>query len=47
VPRNALQRLGQLISDHEEISEIDVNPAKVFAQDNGAVAVGARIMLSK
>jgi acetate---CoA ligase (ADP-forming) len=44
---DALQRLGQLILDHEEISEIDVNPVKVFAHGNGAVAVDARIVLSR
>lgn len=42
---DAVVRLGQLIGDWEEIKEIDVNPIKVFAAGEGAVAVDARIVL--
>ena len=41
----AIVRLGQLIGDWEEIKEIDVNPIKVFAAGEGAIAVDARIVL--
>lgn len=41
---DCLLRLSQLVSTHEEIAEIDVNPLIVNAA--GAIAVDARIMLS-
>ena len=41
---DCLLRLSQLVSTHEEIAEIDVNPLIVNAA--GAIAVDARIMLT-
>lgn len=41
----ALQRLGQLIADQDDIAEIDVNPIKVLPQGQGVIAVDARIVL--
>lgn len=38
-----IQAVGQMVSDHPEISEVDLNP--IFAGPNGAVAVDARILL--
>jgi acetyl coenzyme A synthetase (ADP forming)-like protein len=40
---DALQRLSQLVGDHHDIEELDVNPFLVFAE--GAVAADARIRL--
>ncbi len=47
VDRSALAKIieavGQLVSDHPEISEVDLNP--VLASPDGAIAVDARILL--
>jgi acyl-CoA synthetase (NDP forming) len=37
----AIQRVSQLVGDHPEIAELDINPFVVFEQ--GGVAVDARI----
>ncbi len=42
---DALQRLSQLMADHPEISEIDVNPLMVLPKGKGVCAVDARIFV--
>ncbi len=41
----ALLRLSQLLIDFPEIRELDINPLRVFQQNNGCRALDARIML--
>jgi acyl-CoA synthetase (NDP forming) len=42
----ALLRLSQLLVDFPAIKELDVNPLRVFHQDEGCRALDARIILS-
>ncbi|HSB66837.1 MAG TPA: acetate--CoA ligase family protein [Anaerolineales bacterium] len=42
---DALLRLSQLMSDFPEIRELDINPLRVFQENNGCRALDARIML--
>ncbi|MEW6592846.1 MAG: acetate--CoA ligase family protein [Candidatus Hadarchaeota archaeon] len=42
---DVIQKVGQLIVDFPNISEIDINPMFVFDAGKGAVAVDARILL--
>ncbi len=44
--REALLRLSQLLIDFPEIGELDINPLRVFQENNGCRALDARIMLS-
>jgi acetyltransferase len=41
--RDALLRLGQLVADHPEIAEVEVNPLRVRADGEGVVAVDVRL----
>lgn len=41
----AIQRLSQLVTDFPAIQEIDINPLLVFEENNGAMAIDARILL--
>jgi acyl-CoA synthetase (NDP forming) len=41
----ALLRLSQLMIDFPEIGELDINPLRVFQENNGCRALDARIML--
>jgi acyl-CoA synthetase (NDP forming) len=41
----ALLRLSQLLIDFPEISELDINPLRVFQENNGCRALDARVML--
>ncbi len=41
-----LQRIGQLVIDFPEITELDINPLKVRAVGQAAVAIDARIGLA-
>jgi acyl-CoA synthetase (NDP forming) len=41
----ALLRLSQLLIDFPEIRELDINPLRVFQENNGCRALDARIML--
>jgi acetyltransferase len=41
----SLLRLSQLVTDFPEIMELDVNPLKVFAKGEGAIALDARLTL--
>jgi acetate---CoA ligase (ADP-forming) len=42
---DALLRLSQLLIDFPEISELDINPLRVFQENNGCRALDARVML--
>jgi len=42
-----LQRISQLVTDFEEIAEIDINPLKVGLEGTGATLLDARIILTK
>jgi acetyltransferase len=42
-----LQRMSQLVTDFDEIAEIDLNPLMVGADGTGATVVDARIILTK
>jgi len=43
---DALMRLSQLLIDFPEIRELDINPLRVFQENNGCRALDARIMLN-
>lgn len=40
-----LGKLSQLVSDFEQIAEVDINPLKVLGQKKGAVVLDARMVL--
>lgn len=40
---DAILRIGQLVTDIEEIQEIEINPLSVFAAGTGALAVDVRV----
>jgi acetyltransferase len=40
-----LERLSQLVTDFEEISEIDINPLLVFERGKGCKVIDARILI--
>jgi acetyltransferase len=42
---DALLRLSQLLNDFPEITEVDINPLRVFHQDGGCRALDARMIL--
>ncbi|UCF34395.1 MAG: acetate--CoA ligase family protein [Phycisphaerales bacterium] len=42
-----LLRLSQLVTDHPQIQELDINPLIVYAKGQGAVAADARIILRR
>ena len=44
--KDCLLRLSQLLSDHPEIAELDINPLMVMGAGEGAVAVDGRILLA-
>jgi acyl-CoA synthetase (NDP forming) len=41
----AILRLSQLLIDFPEIRELDINPLRVFQENNGCRALDARIMI--
>jgi 4-hydroxybutyryl-CoA synthetase (ADP-forming) len=45
--RESLQRLSQLITDFQEIEELDVNPLLVLEDGKGVRAIDIRISLKK
>jgi acetyltransferase len=45
--KEILVRLGQLMVDHEEIEEVEINPLNVFDKGNGALAIDMRMYVSK
>ena len=44
---DCLLRLSQFVTDHPNISELDINPLLVYPRGKGAMAADARIILSK
>ena len=42
---DALLRLSQLLQDFPEIKEIDINPLRVFHENEGCCALDARMIL--
>jgi len=44
---NTLLRIGQLVTDFPEITELDINPLIVYPQGQGAIAVDMRLVLSE
>jgi acetyltransferase len=43
----ALLRLGQLVADHPEIAEVEINPLRVRARGEGVVAVDVRLRVTR
>ncbi len=44
---NTLLRIGQLVTDFPEITELDINPLIVYPQGQGAIAIDMRLVLSE
>ena len=44
---DCLLRLSQLVTDHPEIKELDINPLMVYARGSGAMVADARIILTE
>ena len=44
--KDCILRLSQLVSDHPEIDELDINPLIVYPEGAGCVLADARILLS-
>ena len=44
---DCLLRLSQLVTDHPDIRELDINPLIVYPRGEGAVVADARIILSE
>jgi len=44
--KDVLVRIGQLIVDHQQIDEVEINPLYVFEEGRGAVAVDMRMYIS-
>ncbi len=40
-------RLSQMVSDHPEIAELDINPLIVYPEGQGCVVADSRILLTK
>jgi acyl-CoA synthetase (NDP forming) len=45
--KDCMLRLSQLVSEHPEIDELDINPLIVYAKGEGCVVADCRIVLSK
>ena len=43
---DCLKRLSQLVTDFDEIQELDINPLLVFEEGKGCMIVDARIILT-
>ena len=44
---DCLKRLSQLVTDFEDIQELDINPLIVYEKGKGCLSVDARIILSQ
>jgi len=44
---DCLLRLSQLVTDHERIKELDINPVVVYPSGQGAMVADARVILSR
>jgi acetyltransferase len=45
--KDCILRLSQMVSDHPEISELDINPLIVYPQGEGCVVADSRILLKR
>jgi acetyltransferase len=45
--KDCILRLSQLVSDHPEIAELDINPLLVFPEGEGCVVADSRIALAR
>ena len=45
--KDCLLRLSQMVSDHPEIAELDINPLIVYPEGNGCVVADSRILLQR
>jgi acetyltransferase len=45
--KDALLRIGQLVTDFPEIIELDINPLIVYPKGQGAIAIDMRLVLKK
>ena len=45
--KDCILRLSQLISDHTEITELDINPLIVYPEGQGCVVADSRILLTR
>ncbi len=43
----SILRLSQMVSDHPEISELDINPLIVYPQGQGCMVADSRILLTQ
>ena len=44
---DTILRIAQMVQDFPEIVELDINPLMVYPQDQGAIAIDMRLVLSK
>lgn len=45
--KDCILRLSQMVSDHPEIAELDINPLIVYAEAEGCVVADSRMLLTK
>jgi acetyltransferase len=45
--KNCILRLSQMVSDHPEIAELDINPLIVYPEGEGCVVADSRILLAR
>jgi len=45
--KDCILRLSQMVSDHPEIAELDINPMIVYPEGEGCVVADSRILLTK
>lgn len=45
--KDCILRLSQMVSDHPEIAELDINPLIVYPEGEGCLVVDSRILLEK
>ena len=45
--KDCILRLSQMVSDHPEIAELDINPLIVYPEGEGCVVADSRILLKR
>jgi acetyltransferase len=45
--KDCILRLSQMLTDHTEIAEMDINPLIVYPEGGGCVVADSRILLKK
>ena len=45
--KDCILRLSQMVSDHREIAELDINPMIVYPEGEGCVVADSRILLTR